>query len=217
VNEKLYSFAIPLPDSPSRVQSGFLPSQSVFSEMRPIEQGTIQVPPDSYHDWFLGPAPLETRVPETESDLRFWQPSPSWPMEPTLLQRRSGTLILLTTDFWASNDPYSSATTQLASALAGESQNLSWTVPREQQVSPSVAEHWETEDDRRFDLLVEKEALGELSFEEAKELEQLSDKRDRTVARVPEEDLLQEKMRARALTELQELLEKYAPLFARRP
>jgi hypothetical protein len=215
VNEIFYSFEISLPDSPSRVQSGFLPSQSVVSEMRPIEQGTIQVVPDSYRDWFSGPAPLETRVPETESDLRFWQSSPNWPIEPRLLQRRSGTLILLATDFWAFNDPYSSVTT--ATPLAGESQNLTWAVSREQQVSPSVAEHWETEDDRRFDLLVEREALDELSFEEAKELEQLSDKRDRTVARVPEEDLLQEKMRCRALTELQELLEKYAPLFARRP
>lgn len=41
--------------------------------------------------------------------------------------------------------PPNSATTQLEPALAGESQNLTWTVPREQQVSPSVAGHWETD------------------------------------------------------------------------
>jgi hypothetical protein len=82
--------------------------------------------------------------------------------------------------------------------------------------SPLLGERWDNENDLRFDVLVKKEALGRLNPEEAEELEQLSDKRDRTVTRVPDEDLLRERMRNKALTELQNLLEKYAPLFARR-
>ena len=77
-----------------------------------------------------------------------------------------------------------------------------------------LTENWEKDDDLRFDVLVKKEALGELGLEEAEDLEQLSNKRDRTVARVPNDDLLQERMRSKALAELQELSEKYAPLFA---
>lgn len=84
------------------------------------------------------------------------------------------------------------------------------------QAAFNLTENWEKDDDLRFDVLVKKEALGELGLEEAEELEQLSNKRDRTVARVPNDDLLQERMRNKALTELQELLEKYAPLFARK-
>jgi hypothetical protein len=81
--------------------------------------------------------------------------------------------------------------------------------------SPIVAENWDKEDDLHFDLLVEKEALGELSLEETKDLERLLNKRDRTVARVSDEDLSRERMRNRALTQLQDWLEENAPLFAR--
>jgi hypothetical protein len=60
-------------------------------------------------------------------------------------------------------------------------------------------ESWEKEDDLRFELLVEKEALRELSIEESDELERLTKKRDRIVARVTEEDLLRERMRSSEL------------------
>ena len=219
MNEEFYNSAISVLESRSKVQSGLWPDQSTVLAIQPIVPGATQMPSDSYHDWF---SPLATKI---ESDLPFQELSPSWPTQPTHLQRRSGTLQVLI-------DPYSSAQTQFASALVGESQNLTWTVPWnglipitgakpniqeiEQQASLSVAENWEEQDDLRFDLLVEKEALGELSLEEAKELEQLSAKHDRTLARVSEEDLLRERMRGRALTELRDLLEKYAPLFARR-
>jgi hypothetical protein len=79
-----------------------------------------------------------------------------------------------------------------------------------------TSESWNNEEDLRFDFLVEKEALSELSLEEAKELEQLSSKHDRTAVRVSGEGLSREKMRNRALAELQRLLERYAALFAKR-
>jgi hypothetical protein len=79
-----------------------------------------------------------------------------------------------------------------------------------------ISETWSKEDDLRFDFLVEKEALGKLSLEEAKELEQLSDKHDRAVVRVSDEDLSREKMCNKALAKLQDLLEEYVPLFAKR-
>jgi hypothetical protein len=225
VNEEFYNSAISVLESHPRVQSGLWPDQSTVPTIQPIVPGVTQMPSDSYHDWFSGAAAVKPLATKIESDLPFRELSPSWPTQPTNLQRRSGTLQLLI-------DPYTSAQTQFASALAGESQNLTWTVPWnglipitgakpniqeiQQQASLSVAENWEKQDDLRFDLLVEKEALGELSLEEAKELEQLSDKHDRTLAGVSEEDLLRERMRGRALTELRDLLEKYAPLFARR-
>jgi hypothetical protein len=45
----------------------------------------------------------------------------------------------------------------------------------------NVAEDWEKQfhDDLRFDLLVEKEALGKLNLSEAKELEQLQQRRNK--------------------------------------
>jgi hypothetical protein len=81
-------------------------------------------------------------------------------------------------------------------------------------VSPRRFEDWKQQDDERFDVLVEKEARGQLDDKEANELDQLSQKRDRTVVSVPEEDLRQERMRSEALAELQALLQKYAPLFS---
>jgi hypothetical protein len=75
-------------------------------------------------------------------------------------------------------------------------------------------EDWTQQDDERFDILVEKEALGKLDDKEAEELDQLLKKRDRTVVRVPEEDLRKEWIRSHALAELQGLLQKYAPLFS---
>jgi len=79
---------------------------------------------------------------------------------------------------------------------------------------PQCLENWSQQDDERFDLLVEKEALGQLDDKEANELNQLSQKRDRAVVNVPEEDLRRERNRSAALAELQGLLQKYAPLFS---
>jgi hypothetical protein len=75
-------------------------------------------------------------------------------------------------------------------------------------------EDWKQEDDERFDVLVEKEARGQLNEKEANELERLSQKRDRTVVNISEEDLRQERMRSAALAEIQSLLQKYAHLFS---
>jgi hypothetical protein len=80
----------------------------------------------------------------------------------------------------------------------------------------SLSETWDEENDQRFDFLVEKEALGELDSSESGELERLSKKRYRTLARVSDEDWARERERSKALTELQDLLERYAPLFAKR-
>jgi hypothetical protein len=149
------------------------------------------------------------------------------------LQQRSGTLNAVSGVFRAGNvndtsliNPYSSDQTVLAGLLADESLTVfvsgHHSSPRSEPIplagaQPIIfAENWEKEDDLRFDLLVEKEALGDVSLEEEEELERLSNKRDRTVVRVSDEDLSRERMRNRALTELQELLEKYAPLLARR-
>jgi hypothetical protein len=90
-------------------------------------------------------------------------------------------------------------------------------MPQENEGIPAHgSESWDEEDDRRFDLLVEKEALGELDSNESDELERLSKKRDRTLARVSDEDWARERERSKALAELQDLLERYAPLFAKR-
>jgi len=89
--------------------------------------------------------------------------------------------------------------------------------PQENESIPTYgSETWDEENDRRFDFLVEKEALGELDSNESDELELLSKKRDRTLARVSDEDWARERERSKALAELQDLLERYAPLFAKR-
>lgn len=83
-----------------------------------------------------------------------------------------------------------------------------------------VGQTWEDQDDRRFDLLAEKEALGEIDSNELHELERLSKKRDRTLARVSEEDLQKERKLSKALTELQlpeEVIEVIASASLRAP
>src|ERR1700730_116821 len=86
----------------------------------------------------------------------------------------------------------------------------------EQTPTYHFSETWDEENDLRFDFLVEKEVLGKLSIDESDELERLSKKRDRTLARVSDEDWARERERSKALAELQDLLERYAPLFAKR-
>jgi hypothetical protein len=90
--------------------------------------------------------------------------------------------------------------------------------PQTVEETPAFAfpEAWNDQDDSRFDFLVEREVLGELDSNESYELEQLSNKRGRTLARVSEEDWAKEKERSKALTELEDLLKRYAPLFAKR-
>lgn len=75
---------------------------------------------------------------------------------------------------------------------------------------------WDEADNLRFDFLVEKDALDQLTGDEVAELAQLSRRRDRLVVRVPPEELLREEKRTEALLELQRVLAKYAPLFARK-
>jgi hypothetical protein len=96
------------------------------------------------------------------------------------------------------------------SPLRGLATGLS---PQESKEMPdySPSENWDEGNDQRFDFLVEKEALGELDEIELEELEQLSKKRDRTLARVSDEDWARERERSKALAELQDLLERYAP------
>jgi uncharacterized protein (UPF0262 family) len=77
-------------------------------------------------------------------------------------------------------------------------------------------EVWDEADEARFDALVEMEALDRISDGEANELVQLSLKRDRLVLRVPLEEVQRETKRTEALLELQRVIEKYAPLFARK-
>jgi hypothetical protein len=90
-------------------------------------------------------------------------------------------------------------------------------MPQQNESMPAYGpETWDEENDRRFDFLVEKEALGDLGSNESGELELLSKKRDRTLARVSDEDWARERERSKALAELQDLLERYAPLFAKR-
>ncbi len=102
-----------------------------------------------------------------------------------------------------------SATNWVISAGAAPQEN-------EQTSTYYLSEAWDEEDDLRFDSLVEKEALGELDSNELDDLERLSKKRDRTLARVSDEDWERERERSKALAELQDLLERYAPLFAKR-
>jgi|ERR1700722_13598019 len=78
------------------------------------------------------------------------------------------------------------------------------------------SETWDEAEDLRFGFLVEKDALDQLAADEVAELAQLSRKRDRLVVRVPPEELLREEKRTEALLELQRVLAKYAPLFARK-
>jgi hypothetical protein len=56
-----------------------------------------------------------------------------------------------------------------------------------------------------------------LESSEREELETLSQKRDRTLARVSREEIERENLKEAALIELQNLVDKYAPLFAKRP
>jgi hypothetical protein len=79
------------------------------------------------------------------------------------------------------------------------------------------SEIWEDQDDARFDLLVERELSRQLESSEREELETLSQKRDRTLARVSREEIERENLKEAALIELQNLVDKYAPLFAKRP
>jgi hypothetical protein len=74
-----------------------------------------------------------------------------------------------------------------------------------------LSENWDIEDEQRFDVLVKKEALDEITSSEWEELELLSEKRDRTVARVSDAALAEEKELNRALSEFEALLEKHAP------
>jgi hypothetical protein len=191
--------------------------------------GPEQTPLDSYRGRFVVPI-----------DLTDCQASPSWPKQ---TQSGSGTLTAFRVVFPTLGpnetslvDPYSSGHQTFFVQGSYESNtrvsigipSISWRSPKvlaeaeadiqviKELASPLLGERWDNENDLRFDVLVKKEALGRLNPEEAEELEQLSDKRDRTVTRVPDEDLLRERMRNKALTELQNLLEKYAPLFARR-
>jgi len=218
-------------------QSPVFPIQSI-NPSRNVRLGAEQTLFESYRDRFSGTAMPERFASDTRSGLMDWQLVPSSPMQ---MQCGSGTLTAIKVVFSVHDaaktspiDPYSSACPTFAVLPGYESDRFPFVdaaipsgspkVPDEPEaniqvikelVSPIVAENWDKEDDLRFDLLVEKEALGELSLEETKDLEQLSNKRDRTVARVSDEDLLRERMRNRALTQLQDWLEENAPLFAR--
>jgi hypothetical protein len=133
------------------------------------------------------------------------------------------------------SDPYSAHRAKAMRLIADEGFNaflVTWSDPpgvtnwaisaglasqKSEQTTPyHLSEIWDEENDLRFDSLVEKEALGELDKNELDELERLSSKRDHTLARVSDEDWARERERSKALAELQDLLERYAPLFAKR-
>jgi hypothetical protein len=218
-------------------QSPVFSIQSI-NPSRNVRLGAEQMLLDSYRGRFSGAAMPERFGSNTRSGLMDWQLAPSSPMQ---MQCGSGTLTAIKVVFWVHDaaetspiDPYSSACPTFAVLPGYESDRfpfvrsaIPWGSPKvlaepeaniqviKELASPIVAENWDKEDDLRFDLLVEKEALGELSLEETKDLERLSNKRDRTVARVSDEDLSRERMRNRALTQLQDWLEENAPLFAR--
>jgi hypothetical protein len=180
---------------------------------------------------FSGAAMPERFGSNTTHGLTDWQVTPS---SPTQTQSGSATPNSVSLVFWSIDadeasliDPYSPERTVIAGLQSADERHFVFfsghgAARESEPMPPTVAraiilpENWEKEDDLRFDLLVEKEAFGKLSLEELEELERLSDKRDRTIARISDEDLLRERMRIRALIELQDLLEKYAPLFARR-
>lgn len=99
--------------------------------------------------------------------------------------------------------------------LNSESGFLEKLCPLERKAT-EYPDSWDEADHLRFDFLVEKDALDQLKGDEVAELAQLSRRRDRLVVRVPPEELLREEKRTEALLELQRVLAKYAPLFARK-
>jgi hypothetical protein len=196
--------------------------QSEDWAMRYVDPIPEQMSLHSHEDWFSGS--YERFGSIKGYALTDGQLSPRWPMQ---IQSGSGNPSVVRVGFWNHDDVkplldlYSSDRVMFAGESDDESLNplvVSNNIPRVQAQPAALVstETWEQEDDLRFDILVEKDALGELSLGEAKELEGLSGKRDRTVARVSDEDLSRERLRNSALTELQKYLEKYAPLFARR-
>lgn len=222
------------------------PDQSTASAIQSILRSGYwrlsaeQMPFDSYKDRSSGAVVWESFERTTRYALTDWQSSLSWPMQ---AQCGSGSPAAIRVVFWANDaaeisriDPYSSACATTFAVVPGyesgrfplRDASIRWGSPKvlveaeadiqviKEMASPIVAENWDEKDDLRFDFLVEKEALGELSLEDEKDLERLSNKRDRTVARVSDEDLLRERMRNRVLTQLQDWLETNAPLFARR-
>lgn len=76
------------------------------------------------------------------------------------------------------------------------------------------SEVWE--DDARFDLLVEKELSRQLVSSEREEIEMLNQKRNRTLARVSNEEMERENLKEAALIELENLINKYASIFDKR-
>jgi hypothetical protein len=129
------------------------------------------------------------------------------PLDPYSTARESATR-LVSISFGASGEDWAGTRVRLLTARSSP--------PSTEKISAySPSETWNDEDDQRFAVLAEKEALGALDSGESDELERLSGKRDRIVAQVSNEELAKERERGKALSELQNLLEKYAPLFAK--
>jgi hypothetical protein len=195
-----------------------------------VRLGAEQTLLDSCRERFSGAVTPERFGSKTGYILMDRQVAPSSPRQ---MQSGSGIPNTVSVAFGVPNadetsliDPYSSDRMVFAGwPLADERfivLGYGGTTLESEPIPPTVVqaiilpENWEKEDDLRFDLLVEKEATGEISREEEQELERLSDKRDRTVAQVSDEELSRERMRNRVLIKLQDLLKRNAPLFAKR-
>jgi hypothetical protein len=241
VNAESNKIAIFISYSQSEGLCRLWPDQSKATAIQSIDRSGAgrflssaeQTPPDSYKDRSSGAVAYERFGRTSGYALADLQSSLTWPTES---QWGSGsstaagvTIRLIDANETSLIDPYSSVQATAPGAPDYESNRLfvgAWVNPKglaetdaniqvcKELASPILAENWDKQDDLRFDLLVEKEAMGEISLEEEKELERLSDKRDRTVARVSDEDLWRARMRNTALTQLRSLLEKYARLFA---